>query len=422
MVKIGIGTQADKALMVKAFTDECCSDKSRKPDEDKAIEHIKAIAIRRTSIRELYSLIIGLEESKIKLNDKIYQAFIDIRPTLIKHIPKPSQNLCIRAIISDPYVINLVPQNKFLCQLAMKKNILVYKHIRDEFHTYEYYMQYHKREQKQKEILSEISASKPPPNVSSILRPPFVFGVEIEFISHIPRAELYLLLKEFIDVKLDPINVSTDKWALKKETSNSNMCELSSGILDIEDISDMNDLYKVCNILTALQKFSRIKLDYTCCGLHIHVNARELEYADIIKTVSTYSRLQTTLDKLLVPERIINRFCMPVGNYHINSDMSNFTKLHNTPYTDLQGKKFYAINPYAYFYNSTIEFRQHESTFNFIDIIYWIHIIQSIISTKKLGHSVYFLKSLFNTLEIDKEVERYYTNKYLRIVEMMYNF
>jgi hypothetical protein len=325
----------------------------------------------------------------------------------------PSQKLCIKAIIADPHIIKDVPQNKFLCRLAMKKNISVYNRIDEEFRTYEYYMQYHKQEQKQKEILSKINTHKPSLGIVNIIKPPFIFGVEIEFVSDVPRVELYLLLKEFIDVELDPANTNVDKWALKEENSSDDMCELSSGILDVGDKKDMADLHKVCNVLSVLQKFSRISLNYNYCGLHIHVDARESEYTDVVKQVATYSCLQTMLDKLLAPERIVNEFCMPADDHLIHSDMSDFTKLHNTPYVELRQDKFYSVNPYAYFYNDTVEFRQHESTFNFKDIIYWLHTIQSVMSVDKLDRHIYFLKPFFSILRLNQEAKKHYINKYL---------
>ena len=404
--------------MVKEFTDAYYYHKDG-VSEDMAIRYIKALANKRNYYRDMDALVVGLEEAKVELSDKIYQTFIDIRPQLIQYISDPPQKLCVRAIIADPHLIKSVPQNKFLCRLAMKKNISVYNKIDGEFRTYEYYMQYHKQEQKQKEILSKINTRKPSLSIVNILKPPFIFGVEIEFVSDVPRIELYLLLKKFIDIELDPTNINVDKWALKEENSSDDMCELSSGILDIEDKKDMADLHKVCNVLSVLQKFSRISLNYNYCGLHIHVDARESEYADVIKQVATYSLLQTMLDKLLAPERTVNEFCMPVDDHLIHDNMSNFTKLHNTPYVELREDKFYSVNPYAYFYNDTVEFRQHESTFNFKDIIYWLHTIQSIMYINKPDRHIYFLKPFFSLLRLNQEAKKHYINKYLHTGEMI---
>jgi len=354
--------------------------------------------------------------TKEKLNkqeiEHITEVLITHDPYIIKMIDNPTRALCIKAILKNPYTIKIIPQDTFLTKLAMSKEIATYTLINNKFKTYEYYMKYKNEEVTLKQILIKIKEyDKIPEDILFILKMNLVVGIEIEFSTNKDIFELYLLLKKFVNIKISSSGINKgNQWLLSKENSKFNTYEISSKKLSLNNKTDILELYKVCTALEVLEKFSRIKRIPEYCGLHIHVEKKN--YDSIIKDINNYLYLQPVLYKLVAIERRYNPFCIPLTQM-IKNNMENYKKINSMTYTELKKNKYYSINPYAYFYNHTLEFRQHESIFNFTSIVHWIHILQSIMTLKKLNRQVLFLDSFYKIANINKKVRTYYTNKYI---------
>ena len=375
-----------------------------------AIDYLQQQIIEKNINCRLFTT--HLKKAKIKIDNQIAKILTEYSPQAIKYINKPSRAICIKAILKDPSVIELVPQDAFLCNLAMNKEITTYPLIKDNLKTYSHYLKYENREKELKEILSEIANHRNlPKDVLFFNNDNFVFGVEFEFMTTKPIFELYLLLKEFVNIKIQSSKTNKgQQWVLTKESSDFNTYEISSKKLHSNNLLE---LYKVCTVMTTLEKFSHIKILPNVCGLHIHIDCAKKKYKDLIKYVTNYFYLQPAINKLVATERKNNPFCKILTS-SIIEHMSDFGKLEHTIYEKLQKNKNYTVNPYAYFYHKSIEFRQHESVFGFTDVVYWIHAIRAIMNIKNQNSYIFFLDNLYDILNLKKKINKHYTDKYIK--------
>lgn len=351
-----------------------------------------------------------LEGANISITTNIAEMLIEHNPQAIGSISDPSRKLCIKAILACPAVIDIISQDSFLCKLAMNKDITTYPLIKDRFRTYEHCLKYNKREQELKEVLGKIKEARQP-KIETLSELP-AFGIEMEFMTNKPIFEVYLLLKKYINIKIGSEKNKGVGWMLTKENTRKDtlsVFEVSSKKLQPDNTLDVKELYQTCMLLEILQRFSHVTTDSNCCGLHVHINMKG-NYKEVIKHTSNYMYLQPALDKLFDNKRRYNHFCMPINNIVLD-DLENLSEKTYKKFAN----KLYSVNPYSYFYHETLEFRQHESIFSFIDIMRWLSIIQSLITLSETKNSyVLFLDDLYNILNVSKEIQKHYTNKYVK--------
>lgn len=350
-----------------------------------------------------------LEKANISITPNIAEVLINHNPQAITVIPNPSKKLYIKAILNTPAIISIIPQDSFLCKLAMNKDITTYPLIKEKFKTYEHCLIYGEREKELKKVLGKIKEARQP-KIETLSELP-AFGIEMEFMTNKPIFEVYLLLKKYINISIGSEKNEGSGWMLTKEDTRRDtlpVFEVSSKRLQPGNTLDIKGLYQVCMLLEILQKFSHITTNPECCGLHVHINQENCE--EVAKHTNNYMYLQPALDKLFANKRRYNHFCMPVTNAVLD-DLKNLSEKTYIKFKD----KFYSINPYSYFYHGTVEFRQHEAIFEFVNIMHWLSIIQSIITLpKRKNNYILFLDDLYNILNVSKETQEYYTNKYVK--------
>ena len=108
------------------------------------------------------------------------------------------------------------------------------------------------------------------------------------------------------------------------------------------------------------------------CGLHVHVDARDLSVKDIKNVVERYHAFESTIDTFMPRSRRgdSNEYCLPMSTTVDNSqydDITNFNDI-SSFYFERQVK----VNILSYQRHKSIEFRHHSGTLNGDKIVNWI--------------------------------------------------
>lgn len=156
----------------------------------------------------------------------------------------------------------------------------------------------------------------------------------------------------------------TNTWKVVTDASVSNGFEIVSLILQGED--GYEQIIKVCAVLKA----KSLKVNRTC-GLHVHVDARDLTAAQITKVFKRYAMHERKIDAWMAPDRRgnINRYCRSIARFTSQPALN-----HSDPLvaTRACGSRFLKVNLEAYHRHRTIEFRQHQGTLMPEKIVPWV--------------------------------------------------
>lgn len=159
------------------------------------------------------------------------------------------------------------------------------------------------------------------------------------------------------------------------------------------------DLYaRQINEICAAIKLQNGSIDQKC-GLHVHIDARDMNYYDIRRFVRVYAAIEDALFSMVSPERIkgitdadgkLHQYCQPCGKKYvaaieegrlpydkIKSDV--ITSVYSGPSTkNLRHRKrgegiprYNALNLHSWFYRGTIEARMFDGTLDPDLIIKW---------------------------------------------------
>jgi hypothetical protein len=125
------------------------------------------------------------------------------------------------------------------------------------------------------------------------------------------------------------------------------------------------------------------------CGLHVHIDARDFDFDDIIRLIHLYAKLEDGLFKVVSPSRRCNTFCTRCGeallrdvNYY--SHLTDFEEVfaraiykgdkkyieENKKWKD-GGNRYRALNLHSWVHRGSIECRLHQGTTSKIKIINW---------------------------------------------------
>lgn len=150
------------------------------------------------------------------------------------------------------------------------------------------------------------------------------------------------------------------------------------------------------------------------CGLHVHIDARDLETYDLHRVISLYAKVERALFDLCDPRRLDGEYSKVCGKrlmedfYTIDPTMfrHNLVKVYYYPpentlkaicsYPSLLGAqirtgkatkynaaRYNALNLHSFFQRRTIEFRHHEGTIDANVIIGWAMTCQELISASQ---------------------------------------
>lgn len=205
------------------------------------------------------------------------------------------------------------------------------------------------------------------------------FGVEIEGYG-IPQDSIMIVLGNVgVKARRDwDLNNGDPAWVIKDDAS------LRSGGWEVVSppLSGEEGIAEVELVVRALRRAGAY-VDGNC-GLHIHVDARDLEPEVITRLISRYAEFEHTIDLFMPRHRRgnNNRFCRSMDYYSEVGQIRDlkvkskgeFDTILFSRRADLNANSRYTkLNvEHAYVKHGTVEFRQHGGTMEAEKIVHWI--------------------------------------------------
>jgi hypothetical protein len=202
------------------------------------------------------------------------------------------------------------------------------------------------------------------------------FGIELELID-IDHFDVNRILTSF----------GFSKWRVEddfslcgcKNTKKCNntclTCEIVSPILSTKD-----DLKSVRKLTEQLIKHGA-RVNKTC-GLHVHVETKDLTPAQCEQVYFRYSAFESEIDLFhpLNRRKDVNNFCLsikPITEISINEKIKLLNEKKELEVFDLD--KNYKLNLASLEKYGTLEFRHHTGTLNYDEIFHWVYFCQEFI-------------------------------------------
>ena len=124
------------------------------------------------------------------------------------------------------------------------------------------------------------------------------------------------------------------------------------------------------------------------CGLHVHVDSRDMGFYDLRKLAFLYQKLEPALFSIVAPSRKLNHYCVPCGDklvanlknpgsfkqnkeqlcLNVYGRAPDMTRIKRSKYDNA---RYSALNLHSYLYRGSIENRVFNGTTNATKIINW---------------------------------------------------
>ena len=281
------------------------------------------------------------------------------------------------------------------------------------------------------------------------------FGIEIETASPVSREllaeRMQVILGSDFQVKAERYNHSDtteNKWkivsdaTIRTTSTHPHQAEIVSPILKGQDGLD-----KLEKVLDAMNE-CEVKVNKSC-GIHVHHDAEMLNTEQMVKLSQFYTFYETILDGLQpMSRRASNSYNEPMkyrkSSHTLFDEMESKKSMHSwiarerseDHKRENMRSAFAGTFPRAcklnilsaYGTHGTIEFRHHSSSTEFLKLKNWIVLTQSMMvfasnNRKKLSkkHKPSFSK-MFKLLEVEKELERFYSFRRLVLRDKYFSF
>jgi hypothetical protein len=171
-------------------------------------------------------------------------------------------------------------------------------------------------------------------------------------------------------------------------------------------------LCRALRCLRLLEAEGSIKITNKC-GLHVHRDAEKYPYPELVKLEKFYFRNKNIIRFLVDPSRDFNRYCRPSSGDRYFDEDGEMTEdeLLALPIEKLKEYKFAAVNILSKFYNGTVEFRQHESTFSEIEVLSWIEVTALLLGKYPADRTSIFFRDLLSSLGLSEKAQKFYITK-----------
>lgn len=123
------------------------------------------------------------------------------------------------------------------------------------------------------------------------------------------------------------------------------------------------------------------------CGFHVHLNAKDLNWWQVLQIARGYTLVQSILFDMMPSERRGNRHCSLIKTpyFLLNTKEQILGSLYMGEGGAREGmkkkrvtKRYEFLNTHAFFYLGTVEIRLHEGTFNSEEILNWVNLNQAL--------------------------------------------
>lgn len=163
---------------------------------------------------------------------------------------------------------------------------------------------------------------------------------------------------------------------------------LPKGGFEINTAPASGDLYvqQITEICDSIKKAEGFITPH--CGLHVHVDARDMNCMDIRNLIYTYAAIEPILYKMTHPSRSRSKYCLPCGTKYLGWVSADdklpkivrdkiTTGIYGNPNTKESKKKkrvdarYNALNLHSFFFRQTVECRMFEGSIDPETIIAW---------------------------------------------------
>ena len=157
----------------------------------------------------------------------------------------------------------------------------------------------------------------------------------------------------------------------------------------------------------------------TSCGLHVHIDARDLQWEELKGVLLVGKKVEKYLYKMIPASRMDSTWCRPLpmsveSILRIDSNESFidtwYDSCSNSPSLDkYNSSRYHGMNMHARIYLGSIEFRYHSGTNNPRKMKNWLYLCQAIVETgievgRKLSWSKTDSKMMKLYTEADREI------------------
>jgi hypothetical protein len=197
------------------------------------------------------------------------------------------------------------------------------------------------------------------------------FGVEIEFIG-VSQDKLEMAL---FDAGIPISGGKETAWDVREDCSisiNRGMGYDECGELVSPILSGREGLLQLRKVV-GLLKLAGGKVNRSC-GLHVHVDARDLSAGAILGIAKRYRRFERDIGKWIARDRARNRFCRSLTARTIN--MISREIMNDGPeraFDDFD--RYHKVNLASYLQHGTIEFRHHHGSVDKAEIGNWVEFL-----------------------------------------------
>ena len=200
------------------------------------------------------------------------------------------------------------------------------------------------------------------------------FGVEIEFVGITPNVAQAAIRNAGVSCQYEDYNHATrNHWKIVRDGSvavSPGMSSDACGELVSPPLSGVAGIEEVRKVLTVLSA-AGATVNKTC-GLHVHVDANDLNAGQILSVVQRYAHFENEINAFMPLSRRNGRWAMSVANDYVPNLVRNVNRNGNLRSVAGGLNRYYAVNLVSYARYGTIEFRQHSGSVNATKVSNWI--------------------------------------------------
>jgi hypothetical protein len=200
------------------------------------------------------------------------------------------------------------------------------------------------------------------------------FGVEIEFVGITPSVAQNAIRNAGVSCQYEDYNHATrNHWKIVRDGSVSvspGMNGDACGELVSPPLVGETGIEEVRQVLIALSA-AGATVNKTC-GLHVHVDANDLNAGQILSVVQRYAHFENEINAFMPLSRRNGRWAMTVGGDYVPNLVRNVNRNGNLRSVAGGLNRYYAVNLVSYARYGTVEFRQHSGSVNATKVCNWI--------------------------------------------------
>lgn len=227
------------------------------------------------------------------------------------------------------------------------------------------------------------------------------FGIEIEVVNTNRQKLVTAMREQGLSCEYEGYNHrTTSHWKIVTDASVRGGYELVSPILEGEE--GLLAIKKATKAISASKRSSDMDQVNRSCGIHVHIEAKNLSSKDMYFVIKRYQDNESMIDSWMPISRRANTnsMCGSIASTFNAQRLARLDAMEDT-YEDLANAilncshtRYSKVNVQSYGRYKTIEFRQHSGTTDYNKIANWIEFLQNFVEqSSKLKNSFSFSAS-----------------------------